>query len=72
MTQKYSISLRGHRTSFSLELEFHQQLKALAAASGVSLSALIAEIDESRPADRNLSSALRLHVLRTLRDRQAQ
>jgi predicted DNA-binding ribbon-helix-helix protein len=70
MTQKYSISLRGHRTSFSIEAEFHEQLKVLAAASGRSLSSLIAEIDDNRPATRNLSSAVRLYVLRALRDRQ--
>jgi len=36
---------------------------AIAAARRMTLAALVAEIDETRPRDANLSSALRLHVL---------
>lgn len=64
MIRKYSITLHGHRTSFSLEEEFHQELRALAAARGRSLAAVIAEVDETRDEHDNLSSALRVHVLR--------
>jgi predicted DNA-binding ribbon-helix-helix protein len=32
-------------------------------ARGLSLASLIAEVDDGRPEDSNLSSALRLHVL---------
>jgi len=64
MIRKYSITLHGHRTSFSLEEEFHNELRALAAARGRSLAAVIAEVDEARDERNNLSSALRVHVLR--------
>lgn len=61
--EKRSVSIRGHRTSFSLEKPFHDELLAIAVERAMPLAALIAEIDESRPRETNLSSALRLHVL---------
>lgn len=64
MIRKYSITLHGHRTSFSLEEEFHEELRALAAARGRSLASLIAAVDETRDERDNLSSALRVHVLK--------
>ena len=64
MIRKYSITLHGHRTSFSLEEEFHAELRSIAAARGRSLAALIAEVDEKREDRDNLSSALRVHVLK--------
>ena len=63
MIRKHSATLHGHRTSFSLEDEFWAELKTIAASRSISLAALISEIDDHRPADSNLSSALRLHVL---------
>ena len=66
MIRKYSTTLHGHRTSFSLEEAFFEELKALAAARGMPLAALIAEIDDGR-AEGNLSSALRLYVFRCLK-----
>jgi len=67
MIQKYSITLHGHRTSFSLEEEFHDEIRALAAARGQSLAALIAEVDEARQGQDNLSSALRVFVLKAVK-----
>ncbi|EFL90783.1 ribbon-helix-helix domain-containing protein [Ahrensia sp. R2A130] len=67
MSVKRSITIRGHRTSFSLEDEFWAELKALAATQGVSLSQLVAEIDTTRGTERNLSSALRLYVFNHLK-----
>ncbi|KQQ36833.1 MULTISPECIES: ribbon-helix-helix domain-containing protein [Rhizobium/Agrobacterium group] len=64
MIRKHSATLHGHRTSFSLEDEFWHELKSIAAKRGISLAALIAEVDDGRSEDNNLSSALRLHVLR--------
>jgi len=61
--EKRSVSIRGHRTSYSLEKPFHDELAAIAATRSLPLAALIAEIDASRARDTNLSSALRLHVL---------
>ncbi len=63
LIRKHSATLHGHRTSFSLEDEFWLELKAIAGARGISLAALIAEIDDARSESNNLSSALRLHVL---------
>lgn len=63
MIRKHSATLHGHRTSFSLEDVFWADLKAIAVARRISLAALIAEIDDARAPDSNLSSALRLHVL---------
>lgn len=63
MIRKYSTTLHGHRTSFSLEPAFHDELKTIAEARGMPVAALIREIDDARGVDGNLSSALRLHVL---------
>ncbi|MCY1669196.1 ribbon-helix-helix domain-containing protein [Rhizobium sp. SL86] len=67
MIRKHSATLHGHRTSFSLEDAFWDELKLIAAARKLSIAALIAEIDDARPADSNLSSALRLYVLSWLK-----
>ena len=63
MIRKHSISLHGHRTSFSLENEFYTELSRIAHARNISLAGLIAEIDDSRDGEINLSSAIRLFVL---------
>ncbi|SMC58292.1 ribbon-helix-helix domain-containing protein [Rhizobium sp. RU36D] len=63
MIRKHSATLHGHRTSFSLEDAFLAELKTIAASRSLSFAALLAEIDDARPADSNLSSALRLYVL---------
>jgi predicted DNA-binding ribbon-helix-helix protein len=70
MIRKYSITLHGHRTSFSLEEAFFQELKEIATERALPLAALIAEVDDAR-GDANLSSALRLHVLSALKARTA-
>ncbi|TIS61152.1 MAG: aryl-sulfate sulfotransferase [Mesorhizobium sp.] len=61
--EKRSVTIRGHRTSFSLEQPFYDDLVAIATQRSLSLAALVAEIDETRTRDANLSSALRLYVL---------
>lgn len=63
---KRSVSIRGHRTSISLEQPFFDQLARLAADRGLTFAALVGEVDETRARDTNLSSALRLHVLDNL------
>lgn len=60
---KRSVTIRGHRTSFSLEAPFFEALGMLARDRGMATARLVAEIDAARPRDCNLSSALRLHVL---------
>jgi predicted DNA-binding ribbon-helix-helix protein len=62
---KRSISIRGHRTSVSLEDAFWTRLQRWATARGLSVSAIIAEIDEARGPG-NLSSAIRVAVLEFL------
>lgn len=67
--KKVSVSLQGHRTSFSLEPEFLLLLKALARTRGLSLAQLVGQVDQARlrsPEPANLSSALRLCVLQAL------
>lgn len=67
MIRKHSATLHGHRTSFSLEEPFWVELKSIAARRGMPLAVLLAEIDDSRPADSNLSSALRVYVLEAVK-----
>jgi predicted DNA-binding ribbon-helix-helix protein len=64
MVRKYSVSLHGHRTSLSLEEEFFVALKHIADKRGQSLASLIVEVDDQRPDSYNLSSALRVFVLK--------
>lgn len=59
---KRSIVLKGHKTSVSLEDAFFEMLKEIAAARGVTLSTVVADID-SRRNHMNLSSAIRLACL---------
>lgn len=66
--KKRSVKIRGHATSISLEEEFWTALKSIASDQNKSLSALIAEIDQSRR-DQNLSSALRVYTLKTLENK---
>lgn len=55
---KRSVTIQGHRTSFSLEPLFWDALRAAADEDGKALNALVAEIDEARGT--NLSSAIRV------------
>lgn len=64
---KISVSIRGHRTSFSVERAFFEELSALAARQGISLARLVSGIDHARHADQNLSSAIRLYILNALK-----
>ena len=72
LVAKRSVTIRGHRTSFSLEQAFLDELQAIAAARSVTLAALVAEIDENRPREANLSSALRLYVLKQVKTGRAE
>ncbi|NEK20814.1 MAG: ribbon-helix-helix domain-containing protein [Sulfitobacter sp.] len=66
---KHSVTLKGHRTSVSLEDEFWQEFRALAAEKRMPINALVAEIDAERGLEMGLASAIRLYVLRALKDR---
>ena len=63
MLTKRSFALAGHRTSVALETEFWDALEALAAQRGVAVSALVAEVDQTRDPARNLASSLRVLAL---------
>lgn len=69
--EKHSLTLRGHRTSVSLEPEFWRAFRDIAAARGVALNALAAEIDATR-GEVGLASAIRVFVLQTVQRRAAQ
>lgn len=60
--KKRSITLKGHRTSISLEPQFWDALEQIAVARNLSLQKLVESIDGGRK-NANLSSALRVHVL---------
>ena len=73
---KRSVRIAGHPTSISLEGAFWEALKEIAATRGLSLNALIGEIDGTRTAGGNsgggnsgggnsggLSTAVPVHVL---------
>ena len=66
---KHSVTLKGHRTSISLEDEFWLELRALAAEKDIPINALVAEIDVTRGTETGLASAIRLHVLHALKAR---
>ncbi len=69
MVIKRSISIKGHKTSYSLEDAFYDELLEIARNEDIPLARLVARIDRERSPDINLSSALRLHVLKTLKNR---
>ncbi|MAS12528.1 MAG: aryl-sulfate sulfotransferase [Nitratireductor sp.] len=66
---KRSVSIRGHKTSVSLEEPFLAELESIARRRNISLAALIAEVDAARQDENNLSSRLRLYVLQDLKTR---
>ncbi|MEQ9608222.1 MAG: ribbon-helix-helix domain-containing protein, partial [Kiloniellaceae bacterium] len=63
--RKHSVKIAGHSTSLSLEDVFWDALKEVAAERGLSLNALIEEIDRGRGG--NLSSAVRVFLLNHFR-----
>ncbi|THH38686.1 aryl-sulfate sulfotransferase [Aliishimia ponticola] len=66
---KHSLTLRGHRTSVSLEEPFWQAFRDIAREDGKALNELAAEIDERRGTDAGLASAIRVFVLDRVRQR---
>ena len=65
--KKISVSLSGHQTSISLENEFADTLQQIAVARKTSVAALIGQIDATRNADDNLSSAVRVWILQQVK-----
>ena len=65
--QKHSLTLKGHRTSVSLEREFWDAFRDIATEKSIPINALAAEIDAERGVEMGLASAIRLYVLRHYR-----
>ena len=63
---KRSVAIAGHRTSVSLEEPFWEILREIAEREAVSVQGLIGRIDAER-GDQNLSSAIRVFILSSLR-----
>ena len=66
--KKRSLTLKGHRTSVSLEDEFWLAFRNIAAERGQPINVLAAEIDKARGFDTGLASAIRLFVLEYYQD----
>ncbi|MEW5704215.1 MAG: ribbon-helix-helix domain-containing protein [Pseudomonadota bacterium] len=65
--RKRSVIVSGHRTSVSLEGIFWGAMAEIATERGLSINQLVTEIDRENP--NNLSSAIRVYVLQTFRER---
>ena len=61
--RKHSLTLRGHRTSVSLEDAFWRAFREIAAEDGRPINDLAAEIDAARGPEVGLASAIRVFVL---------
>ena len=68
---KRSIVIGGHKTSVSLEEPFWLSLKEIAHGQRMTLSTMVGDIDTKRQQG-NLSSAIRLFVLDSVRARMPE
>lgn len=66
---KRSFSIKGHRTSISLEAPFWDALREAAAEQKLTLAGLVARIDDERSDQSGLSTAVRIWVLAYYRRR---
>jgi predicted DNA-binding ribbon-helix-helix protein len=69
--EKHSITIKGRKSSVALEDQFWEPLKEIAKERGMTLAALVTSIKAERQRG-NLSSAIRLFVLRHYQDRSAK
>ena len=63
---KRSLTLKGHRTSVSLEDAFWLAFRQIAREQNVSINVLAAEIDTARGFETGLASAIRIFILKDL------
>jgi predicted DNA-binding ribbon-helix-helix protein len=61
---KRSVIVNGRKTSISLEDAFWAEVRAIASEKDTTISELLTDIDRDRQASSNLSSALRVFVLK--------
>jgi predicted DNA-binding ribbon-helix-helix protein len=64
---KRSLTLKGHRTSVSLEDEFWFEFRRISEQKNMPINALAAEIDVERVEGIGLASAIRLYVLSVIK-----
>ena len=64
--KKLSVSLSGHQTSVSLEPEFIAELMHIARIQNKSIASIISELDQTRAPNTNLSSAIRVWILKNV------
>ncbi len=69
---KRSLTLKGHRTSVSLEDDFWRAFRDIAEEKNIAINALAAEIDANRDLEAGLASAIRLFVLNHYRAQAIQ
>ncbi len=67
---KRSLTLKGHRTSVSLEEEFWQAFREIAQEKGLPINVLAAEIDVARDPETGLASAIRVFILKWYRHKR--
>ena len=60
---KRSLTLRGNRTSVSLEDDFWRAFRDIAEEKNIPINALAAQIDAERDLEAGLATAIRLYVL---------
>ncbi len=65
--KKLSVNISGHLTSLSLEDDFLNALKEISIQKNKSVSQIIREIDAARGNKTNLSSAVRIWILKEIR-----
>jgi predicted DNA-binding ribbon-helix-helix protein len=65
--KKISVSLSGHQTSISLEPEFISELQRIAKTQNKSIASIISDIDKTRTPNQNLSSAIRVWILKNIK-----
>ena len=63
---KHSLTLKGHRTSVSLEDVFWREFRRIAREDGKTINALAAEIDVARDPEVGLASSIRVYVVNRL------
>ncbi|WP_050602372.1 ribbon-helix-helix domain-containing protein [Ruegeria sp. 6PALISEP08] len=61
---KRSLTLKGHRTSVSLEDEFWRAFRQIAAEKEMPINVLAAQIDVARDPETGLASAIRVFILK--------
>jgi predicted DNA-binding ribbon-helix-helix protein len=66
--RRYSITVAGRKTGVSLEPQFWAALEEIATERGLSVAALVRNVNADR-GNANLSSAIRVFVLRHYQDR---